>query len=117
MKTRKELKEEYKLMKFKMGVFQIRNIINGKVFIGSTTDLKAIWFAQKLQLDVGIHHNAGLQKDWKQFGASNFVYEILEEIKQNDEKPIDYNKELKSLEEMVIAELQPYENKGYHIKK
>ncbi len=27
--TNKELKEEYKNIKFKMGIFQIRNIING----------------------------------------------------------------------------------------
>jgi hypothetical protein len=31
MKTRKELKEEYKQMKFKMGVFQIKNNINSKI--------------------------------------------------------------------------------------
>ncbi|NVO01807.1 MAG: GIY-YIG nuclease family protein [Bacteroidetes bacterium] len=117
MKTRKEIKAEYKLMKFPIGIFQIRNKVNGKIFVGSTTDLKAIWFAQKLQLDVGIHQNAELQQDWKQFGADQFVYEILEEIKQDDEKQIDYNKELKILEEMVISELKPFNEKGYHKQK
>jgi frataxin-like iron-binding protein CyaY len=116
LKTRKELKEEYKQMKFKMGVFQIKNKINGKVFIDSSTDLKAIWFAQKLQLDTGIHQNNDLQRDWKELGAENFIYEILEEIKQEDDKPVDNNKELKKLKEMIIEELQPYENKGYHKK-
>ncbi len=114
MKTRKELKEEYKQMKFKMGVFQIKNNINGKVFIGSSLDLKAIWHAQKLQLEFGMHQNSALQKEWNEYGAENFVYEILEEIKQSDDKPVDYNKEIKILEEMIIEELQPYENKGYN---
>ena len=116
MKTRKELKEEYKQMKFKIGVFQIKNEINGKIFIGSSIDLKAIWYAQKLQLDLGRHQNSDLQKDWKLYGAEKFSYEILEEIVQNDNKVIDYNKEIKVLEEMVIDKLQPFGNKGYHIK-
>ncbi len=114
MKTRKELKEEYKQMKFKMGVFQIKNNVNGKIFIGSSLDLIAIWHAQKLQLDIGIHPNSELQKDWKEFGAENFSYEIIEEIKQNDDKPIDYAKEIKVLEEMIIDEVQHFENKGYN---
>jgi len=114
MKTRKELKEEYKQMKFKMGAFQIKNNINGKIFIGSSLDLTAIWHAQRLQLDIGIHPNSELQKDWKEYGAESFSYEILDEIKQVEDKPIDYAKEIKILEEMTIEELQPFENKGYN---
>lgn len=116
MKTRKELKEEYKQMKFKMGVFQIKNNINGKIFIGSSLDLKAIWFAQKLQLDMGMHQNSELQKDWNEFGSENFSYEILDEIKESKDKPIDYKKEIKTLEDMIINDLQPFEEKGYNKK-
>ena len=54
------------------------------------------------------------EKELKEYGVENFVYEILEEIKQTDDKPIDYIKEVKALEEMMIEDLQPYENKGYH---
>jgi group I intron endonuclease len=114
MKTRKELKEEYKQMKFRMGVFQIKNNINGKIFIGSSLDLKAIWYAQKLQLDMGMHQNSDLQKDWKQYGSENFLYEIIEEIEQRDDSKVDFNKEVKVLEEMMIEELQPFENNGYN---
>jgi len=114
MKTRKELKEEYKQMKFKMGVFQIKNNINGKIFIGSSLDLKAIWFAQKLQLDMGMHQNGELQKDWKKFGSDNFSYDILDEINETEDKPVDYKKEVKTLEDMIINELQPFEEKGYN---
>jgi hypothetical protein len=117
MKTRKELKEEYRQMKFKMGVFQIRNTLNNKIFIGTSQDLTAIWHAQKLQLDFGIHPNFELQRDWKEFGADNFKYEIIGEIEQTDDKPRAYNKELKTLEELTIEELQPFENNGYHKKQ
>ncbi|MEI6851916.1 MAG: GIY-YIG nuclease family protein [Bacteroidota bacterium] len=119
MKTRKEMKAEYKQMKFRMGVFQIRNLSSGKLFIGSSLDLNAIWHAQKLQLDMGIHPNDGLQKDWKTMGAENFSYEILEEIEHSEDKEIDYNKEVKALEEMIMDDMQPYDDKGYNrrIKK
>ncbi len=114
MKTRKELKEEYKQMTFKMGVFQIKNNINGKIFIGSSIDLKAIWYAEKLQLDMGIHQNSELQNDWNEFGSENFSYEILDQINQTEGKPIDYKKEIKTLEDMIIDDLQPFEKNGYN---
>ncbi|MDO9257284.1 MAG: GIY-YIG nuclease family protein [Bacteroidales bacterium] len=116
MKTSKELKEEYKQMKFKMGVFQIRNTVNNKIFIGSSLDLKAIWHAQKIQLDMGMHQNSDLQKDWKEYGPENFSYEILEEIHETEDKHLDYRKEIKALEQMIIEDLQPFENKGYNRK-
>jgi hypothetical protein len=116
MKTRKELKEEYKQMKFTMGVFRIRNIKNGKVFIGSSNDLKAIWNAQRFQLEAGLHQNAALQAEWKEMGAECFVYEIIEEILPSDDKPLDYNKEVKTLEQLLIEEIQPFGDKGYHTR-
>mgnify|MGYP002383887052 CR=1 FL=1 len=49
--TQKELKEKYKQMKFPMGVFQIRNTVNGKIFVDSSTNLPAIWNRHKTQRD------------------------------------------------------------------
>ena len=100
-----------------MGVFQIKNDINGKIYIGSSLDLKAIWYAQKLQLDMGMHQNSDLQKDWKDYGSANFSYEILDVLTQSEDKPIDYDKEIKTLEEMVIEEIQPFGDKGYNKKR
>lgn len=114
MKTRKELKEEYKQMKFRMGVFQIRNKTNNKVFIESSNDLDAIWHANRLQLNMGIHQNSELQKDWKEYGESNFLYEILDVFKPKDETISDFSKDLKTLEQMIIEEIQPFGEKGYN---
>lgn len=116
MKTRKDLKEEYKNLKFDMGVFQIRNLVNDKILIGSSLDLKAFWNAQKWQLDFGMHRNAVLQADWKEFGADQFSYEILGLIEHSDNVEVDYKKEIKLLEEMFVEELQPYDEKGYNQK-
>ena len=40
---KKDLKQDYKQMKFRMGVFQIRNTLNNKIFVDSSMDLVAIW--------------------------------------------------------------------------
>jgi hypothetical protein len=115
MKTRKELKNEYKEMKFTMGVFQIRNTVNNKIFIESSNDLKAIWNRHRFQLNFGNHPNEALQQEWKEYGEDKFSYEILGEIKHT-ETPGDYSKEIKLLEKMYIEELQPYDEKGYHLR-
>ena len=104
-------------MKFRMGVYGIKNLVNGKIFIGSSPDLVANWHSERLQLNMGIHFNDALQSDWKQFGSENFRYEILEEIEQSNDLQIDWKKELKALEEMILEELQPFEDKGYNRKR
>lgn len=117
MKSRKELKAAYKQKKFRMGVFCITNKLNGKIFIGSSLDLVAIWHAQRFQLNAGMHPNEKLQQDWKLSGPENFTYEIIEEIGQSEESTTDFNQEVKVLEQMILEELQPYEEKGYNKKK
>lgn len=117
MKSRKELKEEYKLMRFPMGVFQIRNLENGKIYIGSSLDLNAAWRMQKFQLKSGTHLIEQLQKDWNLMGGDSFVYEILEKIEPDDSKNLNYSKEVKALEELMIESLQPFDDKGYNWRK
>lgn len=114
MKTRKDLIQEYKQTKFRMGVFQIKNTVNGKIYIESSVNLEVIWNRHRTELNFGGHRNAELQKDWKEFGEENFKYEILSEIEQKEGDTTDYKKELKLLEQMYIAELQPFGDKGYH---
>jgi len=118
MSTKKEQKDSYKKLKFKVGVFQIKNIVTQKIFIGSSIDLDASWNRIKMELKFGSYPILDLQNDWKNYGEENFVYEILTEIKQEDDGLIhNYRKEAKQLEEMFIDELQPFEDRGYHHKK
>ncbi len=105
MKTKKELKEEYEQMKIPMGVFQIKNISNNKVLIDNSIDMKSKWNRHKMELKFGNHRNRTFQKDWNDYGEDNFVFEVLSELKKNDEENINYNKELKTLENMVIEEM------------
>ncbi|UAY50751.1 GIY-YIG nuclease family protein [Ferruginibacter albus] len=116
MKTKKELKEDYKQIRFKIGVFQIRNTVNGKIFISSAVNLDAIRNSNFAQLRFGAHRNEELQKDWNQYGEENFQFEILDEIKQDETKVVDYSKDVKQLEKMYIDELKPFDDKGYNME-
>lgn len=115
-KSKKELKEEYKSMKFRMGVFQVRNLLNNKIYIDSSVNLDKIWNRHRLQLNFGNHPNVLLQHDWKQYGEDNFVYEILGEVEETENSNLDYAKEVKVLEQMYIEELKPFDERGYNKK-
>ncbi|MEZ5106063.1 MAG: GIY-YIG nuclease family protein [Draconibacterium sp.] len=115
MESKKEMKNRYKEMKFRMGVFQIRNTKNQKIFIGSSTDVDAIWNRIRTELKFGSYPNPELLKDWNVYGDDSFVFEILSEIKPTeDDKHINYRKEVKELENMFIDELQPFNERGYN---
>ena len=105
MKTKKELKDEYKQMKFPMGVFQIRNLTNDRVMIDNSVDMLSKWNRHKLELNFGSHRNVALQKDWSEKGENNFVFEVLSELKSKEGEVVNYNKELRELQKMVIEEL------------
>lgn len=115
-KTKKELKEEYKNMKFDMGVFQIRNTANDKIFVDSGTNINAKWNRNRLQLNFGNHPNKELQYDWNTYGEEAFEFKILSKLEHKDDETTDYPKEVKLLEEMMMEELQPYDEKGYNQK-
>ncbi|MCB0821993.1 MAG: GIY-YIG nuclease family protein [Bacteroidales bacterium] len=117
MKSKKELKNDYKQMKFPMGVFQVINLVNNKILIGSSNDLNAIWNRIRTQLRFGNFMIDDLQNDWKKYGEGNFKYEILSELKQDDPDKTDYSKDIKALEELYLEELQPYDERGYNRRK
>lgn len=114
MSNKKDLKASYKLMKFRIGVFLIRNTVNNKVLIEGSINLDSIIKRHQFELKSGVHKNEDLQKDWNQWGADHFQFEILSEIKQDDADKTDYKKEVKQLESMFIEEYQPFGAKGYH---
>ncbi|MBE2217891.1 MAG: GIY-YIG nuclease family protein [Ignavibacteria bacterium] len=97
-----------------MGVFQLKNTVNKKIFIEGSVNLEAVWNRHKLQLKSGRHPNAELQKDWKEYGESKFVFEVLKEIEQSDAEQVNYNREVNTLIDLYMNELQPFGDKGYN---
>lgn len=64
------------------GIYQIRNLINGKRYIGSVAERrgwKHRWEKHRRTLREDIHHSHHLQHAWNKHDESSFVFEILEE--------------------------------------
>lgn len=115
--NKKDLKREYKQNLRPMGVFQIRNTVNEKVFIGSTLNLPGIFNRHEFQLKMGGHPNKILQADWNEFGAENFEFEILEEVFPRENPDYDYAADLEVLEDLWLEKLEPYGERGYNERK
>jgi hypothetical protein len=106
MKTKKEIKDEYKSMKFRAGIFQIVNKKDNKIWLNTSTDLDRAYNSDLFQLNAGMHSNNALQEDWNKLGADSFDFGIVDELHIKDgETPTDIKKELKALLEMHLMEM------------
>ena len=114
---KKERKREYILSPRPIGVFQIRNIVNEKVFLGSSLNLTGIFNRHQFQLRTGNHPNKGLQADWNQYGSDNFVFEILDELTPMEDPAYDYTSDLAFLEDWWLEKMKPYADRGYNERK
>lgn len=113
--TKKELKNQYKELKLPMGVFQIKNQVNGKILLDSSTNMPAKWRRHLMELKFGSHRNKILQQEWKQYGKSAFTYEVIAEIDYKN-SAVDYSQEVTALAELYLEELMPFGEKGYNKK-
>jgi group I intron endonuclease len=113
--NKKDIKREYLETERPMGVFQIRNLSNEKVFVGSSLNLDGILNRHKFALNAGSHQNKALQADWNEHGAENFAFEILEELEPRAN--LDSKRELAFLEDLWLEKLAPYGARGYNERK
>lgn len=114
---KKAAKLAYKASRRPVGVFAIRNLVNGKVLVGSSTDLTAIFNRIRFQLYAGGHPVKTLEADWKLYGTGKFEFEILEELPPQADQKYDPSADLEVLEDLWLEKLQPYGEKGYNEKK
>ena len=110
--TRAELRRRFKEEGRPMGVFALRNAVNGKVLVGASPNLPGAENATRFQLKLGSHRNRALQADWKAHGEAAFTWEVLDELKP--EPGADVQEELDALERLWLDELRPYGERGYN---
>ena len=116
MTTKRELIKQYKQTPPEMGIFQIKNKINGKIFIGRAMNLPGIINSNKFQLKMKSHYIKELQEDYNKHGESNFEFEKLDTLKHKEDVNVNHSDELETLEQMWLEKLQPYGEKGYNTK-
>lgn len=62
------------------GIYNIRNIINNDIYIGSATNLKNRWSVHKHKLFNNKHVNIHLQRAFDKYGFENFIFEVIEYV-------------------------------------
>lgn len=60
------------------GIYQIRNIVNNKVYVGQTKHFKQRANSHFRELRNGKHYNRHLQRSFGAYGGEVFVFEVLE---------------------------------------
>jgi hypothetical protein len=111
---RKELIAAYKQTPTPMGVYQVRNCINGKVLISSSMNLPGKFNSLRFQLKNNTNYCKTLQAEWNEQGADTFAFEVLETLNPEKIPQDDWRKALTALEAKWLNEVQPYGMRGYN---
>lgn len=118
---RKEIIRDYKEKdRPTMGVYQLKNLKNGKIFVGSGKNLEAKRNLHMVALkEWGLHEIKELQEAWNELGEKGVAFEVLDKLEPKKDAPVNYNyaKDIAFLEELWLEKLQPYDEKGYNKKK
>lgn len=94
-------------MNKKSGIYKITNLINGKLYIGKSVNVKERKTTHLRDLRNNKHHNQHLQNAVNKYGLTNFTFDIIEYCNEED---------LFIRENYWITELRTYESEiGYNI--
>lgn len=113
---KKALTRQYKETQRPMGIYQVRNTVNGKVLIGRSVDLPAILNRLRGELRLGGLRNRALQQDWNAYGPEAFELEILDTLPPSDKPGYNPADDLKALEALWLEKLMPFEERGYNAR-
>jgi hypothetical protein len=113
--NRREMIREYKSSLRPMGIVQVKNLKNGRVYLTASANTAGTINSIRFQLKMGTFlPSPGLAQDWKEMGEQNFVVEVFDELKPIDDPAYDYRGDLKALETMWLEKLKPFGEQGYH---
>jgi hypothetical protein len=106
--SKKEMSAAYVGRKKIGGVYVIRNLVTGKILLGSAPDVEGtknrFSFSQATQSCV----QPKLDDDWKLYGAKTFVLEILETLeKKETQTDREFADDIKTLKELWVEKLDP----------
>lgn len=74
------------------GIYMIKNLFNGKVYIGKSYNIEKRFYEHKRRLINNTHDNVYLQRSWNKYGEDQFSFTIIEECEESilNEKEIYY---------------------------
>jgi group I intron endonuclease len=62
-----------------MGIYAIKNVIDGCTYVGSSVRMESRWVSHRSALSCGTHENRRLQRAWIKYGDQSFEFVLLEE--------------------------------------
>jgi len=100
-----------------MGIYQIRNRSNGRIYVGSSQNLEGTRNSRLFQLRMGrIVFSRELQKDLTHYGADSFEFSVLA-VLGKPEPGDSIERLLSALELQWLEKLQPFGERGYNSEK
>lgn len=88
------------------GIYRIRNVATGRVYVGSSRDCRRRFSEHRSRLIRGVHCNAKLQASWNKHGSANFQFEVIASV-------LDVSF-IEQLEQQFLDELDCV-NSGYNL--
>jgi hypothetical protein len=82
--NRKAAIAAYKKQKSAAGIYAVRCAPTGQAWVGQTLNLESIQNRIWFMLGVGSHSNQELQSAWTVYGADAFIFEVLEQLKDEE---------------------------------
>jgi len=96
------------------GIYAIKNLVNGKTYVGQTVDLNRRLYDHKRCLKKDMHHNIYLQREYNKYGFEKFEFTTLEQcdVELLDEKEIYWINKLKCTNNLQGYNMEGGGNKG-----
>ena len=69
---------------YKIGIYKITNLVNGKIYIGSSINITNRFKSHLKLLKSKIHHSNHLQNAFNEYGIDNFEFERIENVKDKN---------------------------------
>lgn len=66
-------------------IYKIRNVVNGKFYVGSAKDTRVRFRQHRKLLRKGTHHCKHLQAAWNKYGEDVFKFEVVERLSSWEE--------------------------------
>jgi DNA-binding transcriptional regulator YhcF (GntR family) len=115
--ARAEIKRQYRENRPDMGVYQIRNTVNGKIYVGSSQNLEGTRNSRLFQLRMGkVVFSREMQKELNEFGAEKFEFSVLG-VLERPEQGENVEQSLAALHLHWLEKLQPFAERGYNSEK
>jgi hypothetical protein len=115
--NRKEMIHAYKETRRPMGVYRVRNTVDGRSLVGTSIDLPSVLNRHRVQLKFRGHRNEALQRDWDTLGPDAFAFEIVDTLTPPEDPDYDPTDDLRVLEELWLERLEPFDERGYMTRR